>query len=479
MSIQEWLARNSEPSPFGGVDVGARPRLPPSRAETVFLAIVSGVLLAGWGYLAWRICGGRFDQWLVWMLVTPLYLAAGYFIHPDPNPDNLGWFGGLMNNPFRISDNVNRGLLALVVFLWPGRFVAESLMSLLRPPGPAAPAAPAAPPGPPPPGSPWPAPFQWPSPAPAPGPGPPAAPVWTAEEVVSPELAAHLIEEQFPALAPVQVAALGVGWDNIAYLADEAYVFRFPRREVAVPLLETEARVLPQIAARLPLPVPVPDLIGKPSAAYPWPFAGYPFLEGRTACRANLDAGQRMALAEPLGQFLAALHAVPVDQMVALGVGGDSIGRLDLTTRVPRALEVLGRLPPAALGVDPGVVRGIIEGSASIRAPAAQVLAHGDLYVRHLLVDEQARLCGVIDWGDLHVGNPAVDLSVAYGFLPPEARPAFLRGYAQRVPAPTWWLARFRAVFHALCLLDYALQIREADLEREARQSLTNAVAGS
>ncbi len=298
---------------------------------------------------------------------------------------------------------------------------------------------------------------------------------WAAEEEVSPELAARLIDAQFPALAPAQVALLGVGWDNTVYRVNERLVFRFPRREIAVPLLETEARLLPAIAPRLPLPIPVPVHLGRPGPAYRWPFSGYGYLEGQTACRAQLADSDRLAAAEPLGQFLAALHAIPVDEMVALGTGGDSIGRLDLATRVPRALQVLARIPPQALGVDAQLLHQLIESSASIRAPAAHVLAHGDLYIRHLLVDPQRRLCGVIDWGDLHIGNPAVDLAVAHGFLPPAARGAFMRAYGRRVPAPTWFLARFRAVFSALCLLDYSRHIEDPILEHEARQSLIHA----
>jgi aminoglycoside phosphotransferase (APT) family kinase protein len=467
--------------------------------------MLAAAVLGGWFYLLWRLCGGRFEEMLPWMLGTPVYLAAGYFIHPAPDPDNLGWFGGLVNDPFQLGDNVNRFLVVVALILWPGRLVAESLVAFVRPRSTRTP-SPVPQPQPP-----WPGTFVWPQPEPGlpapldpsgpphlwgmgsstatsaaswptlarPQPGETPQPAWAPEEAVSAELAAELIQEQFPALAPVRVEPLGVGWDNTVFRVNNSYVFRFPRRQIAVPLLETEVRVLPAIAGRLPLAVPMPDHVGRPSAAFRWPFAGYRFLEGQTACRARLSPQHRLDIAEPLGRFLAALHGLRVDEVVALGVGGDSIGRLDVTTRVPRALEILARLPPAAIGIDPQVVRRLVESSAAIRAPGAQVLAHGDLYVRHLLVDGEAHLCGVIDWGDLHVGNPAVDLAVAYGFLPPAARPAFLRGYRRPVAAPTWWLARFRAVFSSLCVLDYGRQICDTDLEREGRESLVNAVAGA
>jgi hypothetical protein len=44
----------------------------------------------------------------------------------------------------------------------------------------------------------------------------------------------------------------------------------------------------------------------------------------------------------------------------------------------------------------------------------ALVLCHGDLHVRHLLIDGDGSAAGVIDWGDLCLADAAVDLSIAY-----------------------------------------------------------------
>ena len=68
---------------------------------------------------------------------------------------------------------------------------------------------------------------------------------WSAEHDVSASLARELIETQFPKLTPVGVEPLGVGWDNTAYRVNDKFVFRFPRRQIAVELIRTEARVLP------------------------------------------------------------------------------------------------------------------------------------------------------------------------------------------------------------------------------------------
>ncbi len=81
-------------------------------------------------------------------------------------------------------------------------------------------------------------------------------PSWAPDLDVSPEQARDLIAVQFPQIAPRSVERFGAGMDNLAYLVDEKYVFRFPRRAIAVPLLETEAAILPLIAPHLPVPIP-------------------------------------------------------------------------------------------------------------------------------------------------------------------------------------------------------------------------------
>jgi len=303
-----------------------------------------------------------------------------------------------------------------------------------------------------------------------------AAP-WTAEEVVSPALAAELLDEQFPALAPAAVAPLGVGWDNTAYLVNSALVVRFPRRQIAVALLEAEAHLLPWMAPQLPLPVPRPELRGQPSDRFRWPFLGYRLLPGRTACALDLTDDQRATAAAPLGTFLRALHELDASEAERLGAVGDLVGRLDLPTRIPRARAKLEAAAPQLTAAQMEAAHALIAASADIQAPAARAVVHGDLYARHLLCDEAGRLCGVIDWGDVHLGHPAVDLSVAHGFLPPDARLAFLAAYGRHVDAETWRLARFRALFSALAIIDYSGKVGDADLEREGRRALDHVLA--
>jgi len=291
---------------------------------------------------------------------------------------------------------------------------------------------------------------------------------WAPERAVSAEEARALIESQHPALAPATVEPFGVGWDNTAFLVNAAFVFRFPRRTLAVSLLEVEIAALPSLSPRLPLPVPVPVLVGRPEGSYPWPFAGYRLLRGRTACRAALDDAARIAAAEPLARFLRALHAVPVEIAQDWGVPADTIGRLDPGTRVPMVRERMEELRRRGRIEDVAAWDAVIAGATP---PRGEALVHGDLYSRHVLVDEAGQPCGLIDWGDLHVGDPAVDLGLAHAFLPPAAHEAFRRAYGP-IDDDVWLRARFRALFHSVAIAWYGDDIGDPDLLREGLTGL-------
>ena len=158
---------------------------------------------------------------------------------------------------------------------------------------------------------------------------------WLAEHAISPEHAAELIGHQFPELAPVTTRLIGEGWDNMAYMINDKYIFRFPRRKVAVELIENEIRLLPFVQDKVKLQIPVLQFIGEPSDAYPWPFAGYAYLAGRESCDAHLSHDNLCRNAPILAEFLKTLHSIPIAEAEHLGVTYDKRDRVLPSTRLP------------------------------------------------------------------------------------------------------------------------------------------------
>ena len=61
---------------------------------------------------------------------TLIYVALSYLVNPQPDLDNIGHLGGMVDNQMRYSDDLNRLLMQAQFLLGPGRFVAESLFDI-------------------------------------------------------------------------------------------------------------------------------------------------------------------------------------------------------------------------------------------------------------------------------------------------------------------------------------------------------------
>lgn len=305
-------------------------------------------------------------------------------------------------------------------------------------------------------------------------------PEWVAEREVTPGQAAELVTSQFPALAGARVRALAAGWDHTVYRvsADGAdWTFRFPRREIALPGFAREIAVLPHPAPRLPLPVPAPAFVGRPGEGYSWPFAGARFLPGRELAHAG--PADRTAVATSLGAFLHALHdpgvaaelgdVLPVDPMRR----ADPVRRAGMGRTRLSALRARGRLDAAAVAR----AEELFAAGALPPPTGPFVLVHGDLHLRHVLVDGgpggPLTAVGVIDWGDVCLADPCVDLSIAYAAFAGAARAALLAAYRHPVDAEREARARVLAVSLCAALADHA-----ADPVHGDPALLTEALAG-
>lgn len=299
--------------------------------------------------------------------------------------------------------------------------------------------------------------------------------------------ATELVEAAFPALAGRTVEAFAEGWDNTVVVVDGSWAFRFPRRAIAVAGVEREIELLPQLAPLLPLPVPVPELVGAPSRAFRWPFFGARLLPGTELADAALSESDRVQLASALGAFLRVLHAPDVAARLGSGLRVDPMRRADPSVRARMArgrLARLDRLVGPGTWTDDGLVadlfaRGEAVGDSDARHDDDSgnlVLVHGDLHARHVLVDAQGRASGVIDWGDLCLADPAVDLFIGYASFSGTSRQAFFDAYGHDVGPDQELRARVLAVSVSAALADYAADDGRPLLLAESLAALRRAV---
>jgi aminoglycoside phosphotransferase (APT) family kinase protein len=178
--------------------------------------------------------------------------------------------------------------------------------------------------------------------------------------------------------------------------------------------VEHEQRWLPRLGPKLPVPAPEPVARGGPGAGFPWPWSVYRWLDGRNPVAGALE--KPTALAEDLAAYVTTLRGIDPQGGPPNSRGVPLVSRDEFTRSAIAQLE--GR-------VDTAAVTALWE--EALRAPlrtAPPVWAHGDLSPGNVLVRD-GRLAAVIDFGGVGVGDPAVDLIVAWNLLPASARATF------------------------------------------------------
>ncbi|MGH4035812.1 aminoglycoside phosphotransferase family protein [Actinomycetota bacterium Odt1-20B] len=291
-------------------------------------------------------------------------------------------------------------------------------------------------------------------------------------------LAGRLVARQFPEWAGLPLRLVDpAGSDHVIYRLGRALAVRLPRHAGAVGQAAKELRWLPRLAPRLPLAVPEPVGVGEPDLGYPWPWAVSRWLDGEVATVAAL--GDSTEAAVELAGFLTALQSVPPEADL---VGADDpdgtpaaspLAGRDHATRAAIAKVAGGAGGPAAF--DARAMNELWD--AALSAPGWErpaVWFHGDLHTGNLLTVD-GRLSAVIDFGELGVGDPACDLTIAFTLMSPRSREVFRA--ALDVDDATWERGRGWALATGLNAYTAYAAVNPRVAEQTTRQ-ITQALRG-
>ena len=193
------------------------------------------------------------------------------------------------------------------------------------------------------------------------------------------------------------------GWTNIVLEVDGKWIFRFDR-DPSNTQLAVEQAFLPLFKGHSPLPVPEIRYSGANFIAYE-KIVGVKFSE---AIFRNLDRNERRTRAAALGNFLSSLHAFSFEHrhLKAAPFGGGDFWR---------------ELWPAASPRLQSHTRKKAEGyfhralSRIEFAASRNVVTHSDFGTNNVLIDPaRSEIAGVIDFGDMSIGDPAADFATFY-----------------------------------------------------------------
>lgn len=119
-----------------------------------------------------------------------------------------------------------------------------------------------------------------------------------------------------------------------------------------------------------------------------------------TADNSKLNRNDRINIAENLAIFLKELHNFSIDNCVELGIKKDQSDRLGFKRRYLELKERVDYLIENNLLGDCSKIEHFYINNMNISIPDTVRLCHGDLYAKHLIIDNK-NLYGVIDWGRL------------------------------------------------------------------------------
>lgn len=260
--------------------------------------------------------------------------------------------------------------------------------------------------------------------------------------IIDTGLVRRLIAAQFPEWADLPVRPVKPnGWDNRTFRLGDRMSVRLPSAAAYVAQVEKEHRWLPLLRPHLPLPVPAPVAKGTPGLGYPWPWSVYRWLYGRPASADRIT--DPIEFARSLADFLASLYSIDA-------TGGPAPGQHNFHRGGPLAVydsETRTALSALQGRVDVAAAENVWSAALSSQWSRPAVWVHGDIASDNLLVDK-GKLCAVIDFGCLAVGDPACDLVIAWTEFANKGRETF------RAALPfddnTWARARGWALWKAL-----------------------------
>lgn len=253
-----------------------------------------------------------------------------------------------------------------------------------------------------------------------------------------------LITTQFPQWAHLPIKAVEPGgWDNRTFRLGEHMSIRLPSAEEYASKIEKEYYWLPKLAPLLPLLVPTPIALGKPTQEFPFPWSIYQWIDGETASINNVP--DLCQCAANLAQFLLALQKInPTGGPLAGPHNFYRGGDLKIyDTETQQAIKKL------EYHIDTNTIKKIWNNAISSSWQKPPVWVHGDIAPTNLLVNK-GKLIAIIDFGGLGIGDPACDYAIAWTFFTKESRDTFRKALA--VDDATWERARGWALWKALII---------------------------
>ena len=250
----------------------------------------------------------------------------------------------------------------------------------------------------------------------------------------------NLIKEQFQEYSHLEIKPVETsGWDNKTFKLGESISIRLPSAECYINQVNKEQKWLPILKQHLSIPISEPIKMGLPSSDYPWNWSIYKWINGKSANIYNFNENCLNKIALELANFLNELHTIDIslDLNNELTAGDHNFhrgGSLEFYNN--EFINNITNLKNNNFDIDYEKINIIWQKAISSKWNNKSVFIHGDLSSGNIII-ENNNLKGIIDFGQLGIGDPACDLVISWTFLDNESRKIFKLNL-NNIDADTW-----------------------------------------
>ncbi|UOQ44887.1 phosphotransferase [Halobacillus salinarum] len=224
------------------------------------------------------------------------------------------------------------------------------------------------------------------------------------------ETAQLMINEIDPEFDMDKVKVLGTGFGSIVIEGNEEIIYRIARNVETAKQYEKEVEILPIITNDLDINIPIPIWYKINTPSVPSGIMAYKKIKGYSMSN-ELSEGNKTKLAKEIAGFMIDLHQIPIENLIMNKNLKNKYDRESLTMLRKNTIEVLEHQLSEEEHRTIKIWWDDVLSDHTL-FNYQPILCHGDMWYENILVNEnQSSVVGVIDFSNMMIGDPAIDLA--------------------------------------------------------------------
>ena len=223
------------------------------------------------------------------------------------------------------------------------------------------------------------------------------------------------IRNSFPQFEIKAISFIGEGLDSKAFIVNDEFIFRFPKHEEVVSQFKAEISLLPKLRPQVRLEIPNFEYVGQ-QQENGFPFVGYKKIHGVGLERellSRLSSDLQNKLIREISDFIQQVHSFPVDAAKNSGVKVADFKKNYTSDLENMRKDAYHLLDQNAINYVEKLLKDYLSDEENFDFTPA--LLHADFSPDHIIYNKDKKdIAGVIDFGDIEIGDPDYDLMYLY-----------------------------------------------------------------